>query len=505
LSPEGYAYEKDILFTADSTGISETIIMEDKKTEVSIEKIDEETGEILTGGCFSIREKDTGNLIKSFASEGKPYVLKGILIAGKTYQLIEEEPPAGYSYSQGKEFTVPKEAENLIVTMKDKKTTVYIKKTAFQLTTGTPSEAEILLPGNVLQILNEDKSPAKAIKDSSGFKTGEDLIFSTTKDIKEIKGQLMPGTPYFLHEVTPAKGYSYGEDVSFKVSLDGSPDEVVMTNYETHVVLSKKSITDNQELPGNLMSVRDKNGTIVEKWISTEAPHHIVGKLAAGESYYFCEEKPQKGYAYAEPVLFTVERNNKVTMAEMTNDTTKVNIHKVDSKGRLLEGAVLRILNQKGEIVVPDFTSGLEEHKIEGILEAGETYLLKEIKPPDGYQFSETIEFNVPKEAKVINVYMTDLKNPGTDGRPPVPVVPPSQPQTIPPDETVKVGKITASYHKSPLNPSWLEMIYGKTGKMRGEKTGDDFSLAIWTIGMLISLTGAVITIKKGRHKRRKK
>jgi hypothetical protein len=100
---------------------------------------------------------------------------------------------------------------------------------------------------------------------------------------------------------------------------------------------------------------------------------------------------------------------------------------------------------------------------------------------------------------------MTDLKNPGTDGRPPVPVVPPSQPQTIPPDETVKVGKITASYHKSPLNPSWLEMIYGKTGKMRGEKTGDDFSLAIWTIGMLISLTGAVITIKKGRHKRRKK
>jgi hypothetical protein len=504
LSPEGYAYEKDILFTADSTGISETIIMEDKKTEVSIEKIDEETGEMLTGGCFSIREKDTGNLIKSFASEGEPYLLKGVLIAGKTYQLIEEEPPAGYSYSQSKEFTVPKEAENLIVTMKDKKTTVYIKKIADGFTTGTPSQAEILLPGNVLQILNEDKSPVKAIKDSSGFKTGEDLIFSTTKDIKEIKGQLKPGTCYLLHEVSPAKGYSYGGDISFMVSLDGSPDEVVMTNYETHVVLSKKSIIDNLELPGNLISVRDKNGTLVEKWISTEAPHHIVGKLAAGESYYFCEEKPEKGYAYAEPVLFTVERNNEVTMAEMINDTTKVNIHKVDSKGRLLEGAVLRILNQKGEIVVPDFTSGLEEHKIEGLLEAGETYLLKEIKPPDGYQFSKTIEFNVPKEAKVIDVYMTDLKNPGTDDRPPVPV-PPTQPQTVPPDETVKVGKITASYHKSPLNPSWLDMIYGKAGKRRGERTGDDSPLAIWTIGMLISLTGAAISIKKGRQKRRKK
>lgn len=504
ISPEGYAYESDIILAADTTGISETIIMEDKKTEVYIQKIDEETGEILTGGCFSIREKDTGNLIKSFTSEGKPYLLKGVLIAGKTYQLIEDEPPAGYSYSQSKEFTVPKKAENQIVTMKDKQTKVHIKKIADKLTSSTPSEAEILLPGNVLQILNEDKSPTKAIKDSGGFKTGDDLIFSTTKDIKEIKGQLMPGKRYLLHEVSPAKGYSYGEDVSFLVSLNGSSDEVTMTNYETQVVLSKKSVSDNQELPGNLMSVRDKNGLIVEKWISTEAPYHIVGKLAAGESYYFCEEKPQKGYAYAKPVLFTVERNNEVTMAEMTNDTTKVNIRKVDSKGRLLEGAVLRILNKKGEIIVPDFTSGSEEFKLEGVLEAGETFILKEIKPPDGYQFSETIEFNVPKEAKVIDVYMTDLKNPGTDGGNPVPV-PPTQPQIVPPDETVKVGKITASYHKSPLNPSWLDMIYGKTGKRRGEKTGDDSSLVFWTIGMLISLTGAAITVKKGKQKKRKK
>lgn len=500
IAPDGYSYENDILFTADNAGISETIVMEDKQTEVYIQKIDDETGEILAGGRFSLLEKDTGKLIKSFTFEGKQILIKGQLIAGKSYELIEEDPPAGYAYSEKMEFMVPREATNLTVTMKDKNTTIFIKKTARAHTIGTPSEAESLLPGNILQILNEDKSPAKAIRDSDTYKIGEDLIFTTTEEMKVIKGQLLAGHQYWIHEVKPAKGYSYGEDVPFTVSMDGKFDEVIMVNDETHVILSKKSITGQNELPGNLMSIRDQNGAIIERWISTQEPHHIFGKLAAGESYFLCEDKPQKGYAYAESVMFTVKRENEITSVEMVNDTTKIKIHKVDSSGRQLIGAVLRILNMKGEVVIPDFTTGPTETIIEGQLEAGEKYILKEVESPEGYQFSEPVEFSVPRAAIVADVYMTDLKIPGKTGGDPIPLPPP--PQTDPPNEPLKVGKVTAFYQKSPLNPSWLELIYGKKGKIEGEKTGDYFSFLIWTMGVFISLTGTIITLKIGKQKK---
>ena len=503
IAPDGYSYENDILFTADNAGISETIVMEDKQTEVYIQKIDDETGEILAGGRFSLLEKDTGKLIKSFTFERKQILIKGQLIAGKSYELIEEDPPAGYAYSEKMEFMVPREATKLTVTMKDKKTTIFIKKTARVHTTGTPSEAESLLPGNILQILNEDKSPAKAIRDSDTYKIGEELIFTTTEEMKVIKGQLLAGHQYWIHEVKPAKGYSYGEDVPFTVSMDGKFDEVLMVNDETHVIISKKSITDQNELPGNLMSIRDQNGAIIERWISTQEPHHIFGKLAAGESYFLCEDKPQKGYAYAESVMFTVKRENEITSVEMVNDTTKIKIHKVDSSGRQLIGAVLRILNMKGEVVIPDFTTGPTETIIEGQLEAGEKYILKEVESPEGYQFSEPVEFSVPRAAIVADVYMTDLKIPGKTGGDPIPLPPPPKPDL--PNEPLKVGKVTAFYQKVPLNPSWLELIYGKKGKIKGEKTGDYFSFLIWTMGVFISLTGTIITLKIGKQKKQKK
>ncbi len=85
--------------------------MEDQKTKVNILKTDAESGVLLSGGRFAIREKDTGILIKEFTLAGEPVVFTGLLIAGRTYELSEEEPPAGYAYSESATFTVPKEAK----------------------------------------------------------------------------------------------------------------------------------------------------------------------------------------------------------------------------------------------------------------------------------------------------------------------------------------------------------------------------------------------------------
>jgi uncharacterized surface anchored protein len=413
-SPEGYAYEKEIRFTAEDSGIPETIIMQDKMTEVEIKKVDEETGELLTGGRFSIREKETGTVIKTFTPEGKPYLLKGLLTAGADYELVEEEPPAGFAFSKKVTFTVPKEPGAITVIMKDKKTEILIKKLNGSLLTATSSDAAGQLPGSILQILNEDKTPTKVLRAGNGLKAGDDLIFSTGQQFEEIKGQLESGKNYWLHEVSPADGYGYAEDVPFTVSLNGDRNTVIMKDNPTHVILSKKAITGNEELPGNHMGIKDKTGNIVEEWISGEQPHELIAKLKAGERYWLHEILPADGYAYAKDVSFTVSQNGRIDMVEMKNEVTAVRLIKVDTSGKILKGAVLQVLDQQRNVVIPDFETTDLAIEITGRLTAGKTYYLHEVKAPSGYFLSADIAFTVPNAAELLEVTMTDSKKQST-------------------------------------------------------------------------------------------
>jgi len=416
-SPDGYAYEKDIRFTAEDRGISETIIMEDQKTEVNILKMDAESGAFLSGGRIAIREKDTGILIKEFTPTGEPVIFTGLLIAGRTYELSEEEPPAGYACSESVTFTVPEEAETITITMKDQKTEVEIQKLAKSLTESTPSEAARSLSGSTLQILNDDKTAAKAIRDGNGITAGEDLIFTTGNQFEVLRGQLIAGKNYWLHEVRPADGYAYAEDVSFTVSLNGERNTVVMIDDQTHVILSKKAITGSEELPGNYMSVVDNQNKVIDEWISGEQPHEIIRKLIAGETYHLIENKPADGYAYGKEVTFTVSRDGSVDQVVMRNDVTRVRIRKVDSSCQILKGATLQILDQQKNLIVPDFMSTDEPIDITGELVAERTYFLHEVKAPSGYLLSSDIAFTVPKDPVLLEVTMTDPKqqNPGSD------------------------------------------------------------------------------------------
>jgi hypothetical protein len=416
-SPAGYSYEKEIRFMAEESGIRSTIIMQDKKTEVEILKVDAETGDMLTGGRFSIREMDTGTIIKEFTANGGPIVLTGLLIAGKTYELSEEEPPAGYAYSESVIFAVPEEPGLITVVMKDKKTDVLVKKLKGSLLIGTPSEAASQLPGSTLQILNEDKTPAKAIRDGSGLKAGAELIFTTGQQFEELKGQLKAGKDYWLHEISPTDGYAYAEDIRFTVSINGDEDVIVMIDDPTHVILSKKAITGSEELPGNHMSVKDKDGNIVEEWISGEQPHELIAKLIAGERYWLHEIRPVDGYSYAEDVSFIVSKNGTVDMVEMKNEVTAVRLNKVNTSGAFLKGAILQVLDHQKNVVIPDFETTGEAIDITGRLEAGKTYYLHEVKAPSGYLLSSDIAFTVPKGSGLLEVTMTDPKqqSPGSD------------------------------------------------------------------------------------------
>lgn len=67
-----------------------------------------------------------------------------------------------------------------------------------------------------------------------------------------------------------------------------------------------------------------------------------------------------------------------------------VNVHKVDADGKALSNATLAIVDKDGKVLERWISDG-KAHTIVNTLTAGETYRLKEIKAPYGYQLGKDI------------------------------------------------------------------------------------------------------------------
>ena len=229
----------------------------------------------------------------------------------------------------------------------------------------------------------------------------------STDQPHEIKEKLIADEEYTLREIRPADGWAYAEDIPFKVSHDGTVDQVKMEDKPTHVVISKQEITGSKELPGCHLVIKDKNGKVVDEWTSSTTPHEIEAKLIAGETYTLIEIRPADGYSVAENIEFTVSKDGSVDMVEMFDDVTHVEFGKVNPNGTLLSGGQIQIKDLNGNVLV-DFVPDGTVYWIDGVLKAGETYVIHEVSAPGGYRVSEDQEFIMPlgqetKEIRFVN------------------------------------------------------------------------------------------------------
>ncbi len=86
----------------------------------------------------------------------------------------KKRPPAGYGSCRNIAFSVPLRPEAITIRMKDKKQKwLWRSFTLSSAENASPSEADKQKPGFILQILNKDKSPAKAVRDYSDLKKGK--------------------------------------------------------------------------------------------------------------------------------------------------------------------------------------------------------------------------------------------------------------------------------------------------------------------------------------------
>ena len=169
------------------------------------------------------------------------------------------------------------------------------------------------LPGAKLELL--DKELGEAVDEWTSGNTPH-----------YVKG-LTPGRWYTLKETTAPQGYEVSESIDFQVKADGTTTRIVMMdapeekpdgpggpNEKPSVVeISKKDITNGNELPGAQLEIVNKEtGESFEKWTSGTTPHYVRG-LTKGIWYTLIETTAPDGFEKAESVDFKVNENGTTT------------------------------------------------------------------------------------------------------------------------------------------------------------------------------------------------
>lgn len=169
--------------------------------------------------------------------------------------------------------------------------------------------------------------------DSEGkatVKAGATAVASWTSgtDAKDLTGKVVTDGNYVLVETAAPDGYTYAENISFTVNADGTikTDAEKTTDKETgedvyfvkddvtKVSIKKMDITGNNEVAGARLLLKDKEGNIIESWMSATEAHVFEQKLIAGETYTLAEVTAPSGYEVAADITFTVNKDGTVSI-----------------------------------------------------------------------------------------------------------------------------------------------------------------------------------------------
>ena len=432
-APLGYYVNEEpmkVTFTYDGEAVQ---VLEstctDKPTEMWVSKRDLTNDKELPGATLSIKDAD-GNVVTSWVSTDTPHRVTGLHL-GDAYTLTETRPADGYALADDITFRLLQKVDEDGSNLQEAEV-YYLTTKNFLFWTWDDWK----LLDDTTVIMRDDTIKVEISK--KDLTTMEELpgaeLTITDKDGKEIDRwvssdkphyiEKLPAGEYTLTEVKAPDGYALAESVLFTVLPTGEVQQFEMRDDVIKVEISKKDLTTMKELPGAELTITDKDGKEIDRWVSTDTPHYIE-KLPAGE-YTLTEVKAPDGYAFAESVPFTVLPTGEVQKFEMRDDVIKVEISKVDiTTNKELPGAELIITNKGGK-EIDRWVSTDTPHYIEK-LPAG-TYTLTEITAPNGYEIAEDISFTVLPTGEVQRVVMKDAPIPEQ----PVQPTPPSTPTPTP-------------------------------------------------------------------------
>ena len=487
-----------------------------EKARVGVYKIDRETGKYLAGAVFNLYTADdiydvdgslvfeAGELVATSPEtnvDGTTHFDCDIPIRGEKYgssthkdastnsgKYIVKEIRAPLGYYVNEEpmevtFTYDGQAVQVLEsTCTDKPTEMWVSKRDLTNDEELPGATLTIqdMDGNIVESWVSTNTPHRVTglhlgdaytltetRPADGYALADDITFRLLQKVDENGNNLQEAEVYYL----TTKNFLFWTWDDWKLLDDAT---VIMKDDITKVQISKVDIATGKELPGAELTITDKDGKEIDRWVSTDTPHYIE-KLPAG-AYTLTEITAPDGYAFAENVPFTVLPTGEVQKFEMLDDVIKVEISKVDiTTNKELPGAELIITNKDGK-EIDRWVSTDKPHYIEK-LPAGE-YTLTEITAPDGYDIAESIRFTVLPTGEVQTVVMKDARTPE---RTPQPEETPHPTETPQPTPSTTPAPTPAP---QPIIP----------------QTGDTFPLGLLLTVAGISLAGLAALIYKCVH-----
>lgn len=347
------------VYTETREVVNDTTLVEISKTTITGDKE-------LEGAELSVIDEN-GKVIDKWTSSNKTHTIEGLTV-GKEYTLREDLAPLGYVKATEVKFRVENTNETQKVVMIDKIVEMSKKDIA-----GNELEGATIIVTN---------TKTKNIIDK----------WVSGKEPHRIQG-LIEGETYVMHEEIAIDGYVKATDIEFTVSKDKETQKIEMI--DKVVLVSKTDLVTGEELPGAELEVTDKEGNVIDKWTSTNEPHHVTG-LEEGKEYTLTEKTCPYGYEVAESINFVVTTDKETQLVEMKDMPIlkTIKVIKADSETKETIKAKFKF----GIYEDPECTKLIKEVKADK--ESGTvtfedlrygTYYIKETKAPFGYQLSDKV------------------------------------------------------------------------------------------------------------------
>lgn len=326
------------------------------------------------------------------------------------YKLVETTPPDGYIIgSTPIEFDI--KADYLEYGAIEEAATIGNTQSTFALNKADATGGT-LVNGAAFQ-LTDDSDNNKVI-----WETPEsDGSVSTWSNIT---GILVAGKIYTLTETKAPAGYEKAAAVKIKMDNTGKitiedgndhavaeDSAVTVKDQPIEIGLEKIDAESNEKLEGAVFKV---TGTFADKAITeievtpANLTETLSGQLIAGETYTLTETTAPKGYELAEPINFIVDDAGKIALKDspahaaldnnnetiiLKNTQNEIFIQKTDADGKAIGGGAEFSLTgafADGETVKTIKTEDSQPYSLKGLLTAGQTYTLSEIRAADGYK-----------------------------------------------------------------------------------------------------------------------
>jgi len=330
-APLGYYVNEEpmeVTFTYDGQAI---MVLDNtcanKPTEMWVSKRDLTNDEELPGATLAIKDTD-GNTVTTWVSTDEPHRVTGLHF-GESYTLTEIRAADEYALANDITFRLIQKSdedgnhlEECEVYYLTTKNILFWKWDDWKLL----DDATVIMQDDItkVQISKKDLTTNEELPDAELIITdekGSEIDRWISTDAPHYMEKL-PAGKYTLTEVTAPDGYAIAERMEFEVLPNGEVQTFEMFDDTIKVKISKVDITTNEELPGAELVIKDKDGTEIDRWISTNEPHYVE-KMPAGD-YTLTEITAPSGYKVAESIDFTVLPTGEiqtVVMKDAREDT----------------------------------------------------------------------------------------------------------------------------------------------------------------------------------------